>query len=79
MKEKQLAENIMKTVGSSLVNKDDVTLPGNTIAERYHEMLITAEFENSYILECTMAIRHYVVCAGYWEGKFEYRISNHIL
>lgn len=79
MKEKQLAENIMKTVGSSLLNKDDVTLSGLTISERYHEMLFKAGHDPRQIEIGKQAIRHYVICAAYVEGKFEYHISNHKL
>ncbi len=79
MDEKQLAENIMKTVGSSLVSKEDYTLPGSKIAERYLEMLLKDGYDLSHFLDCILAIQHYVICAGYWEDKFEYRISNYNL
>ncbi len=42
MEEKQLAENIMKQVGSSLVNEKESLLPGSTIADRYLERLSKA-------------------------------------
>lgn len=69
MDEKQLAENIMKTVGSSLVSKEDYTLPGSKIAERYLEMLLKDGYDLSHFLDCILAIQHYVICAGYWEDK----------
>lgn len=79
MEEKQLAENIMKTIGSSLVNEDDLTVSGSKIAERYMEMIVKAGYDIFKYENCRLAILHYVICAGYREGKFEYRISNHIL
>lgn len=77
MEENQLAENIMKLAGSSLVNKEESLLPGNTIADRYLERLSKAGYDISRFFDCADAIRHYVICAGYVDGNFEFRISEY--
>lgn len=77
MEEKQLAENIMKQVGSSLVNEEESLLPGSRIADRYLESLSKAGYDISRFFDCADAIRHYVICAGYVDGNFEFRISEY--
>jgi len=79
MEERELAENIMKTVGSSLIREGDVTVSGLTIAERYQEMLTKAGYNPSLIINGTQAIRHYIICAAYVDGKFECHISDYVL
>lgn len=77
MEEKTLAENIMKQTGSSLVDKDESLLPGSMIADRYLERLSKAGYDISHFFDCADAIRHYVICAGYVNGDFEFRISEY--
>ena len=77
MEEKQLAENIMKQVGSSLVNEKESLLPGSTIADRYLERLSKAGYDISRFFDCADAIRHYVICAGNVDGNFDFRISEY--
>lgn len=77
MEEKQLAENIMKQVGSSLVNEEESLLPGGRIADRYLERLSKAGYDISRFFDCADTIRHYVICAGYVDGNFEFRISEY--
>lgn len=79
MEEKTLAENIMKQVGSSLVNEEESLLPGSTIADRYLERLSKAGYDISRFFDCVDAIRHHVICAGYVDGNFEFRISEYRL
>lgn len=74
MKERQLAENIMEALGSSLVNTDDVTIGGG-IADRYLKMLTKAGKNIVEYNYCIESIHHYVVCAGYKNGKFMYVLS----
>lgn len=77
MEEKQLAENIMKQAGSGLMGKSEPLLPGSMIADRYLERLSKAGYDISRFFDCADAIRHYVICAGYVDGKFEFRISEY--
>ena len=77
MEEKQLAENIMKQTGSSLMGESEPLLPGSMVADRYLERLSRAGYDISRFFDCADAIRHYVICAGYVEGKFEFRISEY--
>lgn len=79
MEERELAENIMKTLGSSLVNIDDVTLGGGNIADRYLKMLTKAGHNIMEYNNCFEAIHHYVVCAGYENGKLVYVLSDYRL
>lgn len=72
MEERQLAENVMKVLGTSLVDSKDVLLGGNTIADRYLERLTKAGYNIMKYIDCIDAIRHYVICAGYENGKFVY-------
>lgn len=75
MEERNLAENIMKALGSILVDSNDVLLGGNTIADRY-----LARIANGNIMkyvDCIDAIRHYVICAGYENDKFVYVLSDY--
>lgn len=77
MEEKQLAENIMKQLGNSLVGDKEPLLPGNVVADRYLERLSKAGYDISRFFDCVEAIRHYLICAGYVDGKFEFRISEY--
>lgn len=77
MEERQLAENIMKLTGSNLVDNGEPLLPGSTIADRYLERLSKAGYDISRFFYCADAIRHHVICAGYTNGKFEFRISEY--
>lgn len=77
MEERQIAENIMKALGNSLVNKDDVTLGGSQIAERYKSNLAKAGYDLMKYDDCINALHHYVVCAGYDKGKFVYVLSDY--
>lgn len=67
MEERQLAENIMKLTGSNLVDNGEPLLPGSTIADRYLERLSKAGYD----------ISRFFYCAGYTNGKFEFRISEY--
>lgn len=79
MEERQLAENIMKLTGSNLVDNGEPLLPGSMIADRYLERLSKAGYDISRFFYCADAIRHHVICAGYTNGKFEFRISEYRL
>lgn len=79
MGERQLAENIIKAVGSSLVNESDPTLSGNQIAERYKSALAQSGYNILEYDNCIRALQHFVYCAGYKEGAFEYYLSDYVI
>ena len=76
MKERELADNICRCHAQTIVDMaGGITLGGVAIAERYAAM-----WHNFDTRDCEVALRHWVVSAGYDdEGKFKYIISNHIL
>lgn len=77
MDEKILAGNIMKTIGSSLVNEDEVLLGSDKIAERYTANLVKAGYNLMDYDDCINAIHHYVICAGYENKKFVFVLSEY--
>lgn len=79
MEERQLAENIIKTVGSSLFSESDYTLSGNQIAERYKLALSQSGYNILEYDDCIRALQHFVYCAGYKEGVFEYYLSDYVI
>lgn len=77
MEERQLAKNIMNVLGNCLVNITDITLGGGEIADRYLEKLAKAKYDIAEYNDCIEAIRHYVISAGYQNGKFVFMLSNY--
>ena len=76
--ERQLAENICKVHGKSLVDDNGKsTIDGATLGDLYFNQWSKAGYD---VKDGQMALRHWVLAAGYnRQGEFQYRMSNHIL
>ncbi len=79
MTEKQLAENIMKVHGQTLVdNNGGVTIGGADLAEKYFDFF-SPMGNTMEIYECATALRHWVASAGYdMNGKFKFTMADYI-
>ena len=82
MNERQLAENICRVHAQTLVDSlGGATVGGAVLADKYAERLNGAGgYDAAMVAECSMALRHWVLAAGYNDdGSFNYIISTSIL